>query len=137
MDMYHRYRELGAASGFTVLPEHPARLAKGCPPEVPGVAPGQYVFNTLEVERSARAVSLSTNLNGIGVRDSIVARFVVGTDGQVDPVTVQFPYPPVAPVLDTAIRDQLAVARFEPAVHAGGCAVPQSIELRFTSIASK
>lgn len=137
LDMYHRHRELGAAPGFTVLPEHPARLAKGCPPEVPGVAPGQYVFNTLEVERSARAISLSTNLNGISVRDSALTRFVVGTDGQIDPGTIQFPYPPVAPLLDAAIREQLAGARFEPAVHAGDCAVPQSVELRFTSTASK
>ncbi|MNV27977.1 hypothetical protein D3C71_1191480 [compost metagenome] len=38
---------------------------------------------------------------------------------------------------DTAIRDQLAIARFEPAVHSSDCAVPQSVELRLTSTASK
>ncbi|MDP9968601.1 hypothetical protein FB547_1324 [Variovorax beijingensis] len=137
MDMYHRHRELGAIPGFILLPEHPARLAKGCPPIVPGAVPGQYVFNAFEVERSARAVSLSTNLESIGVRGGALTRFVVGIDGQVDPGTVRFSYPPVDSVLEAAIRDQLASARFEPAMHSGDCAVPQSVELRFSSAVPK
>lgn len=133
MDMYHRHREMRPVPGLAVLPEHPARLAAGCPPQVPGSAPGAYVFHLLEVETPARAVDLQREFINAPFDGNAAAEFVIGPDGKVRMDTVQFAYPPRPPEFGTLVTQALAEARFEPAQHRPGCAVAQHTGARFAA----
>lgn len=133
VDMYHRHREMEAIPGFTVLPEHPARLAPGCPPEVPGHAPGTYAFHMLEVETSARAPGFTTEFNDPEMEGSVFAAFVIGADGRVKRSSISFPYPPTPERLGPKVLDYLESFQFEPALHKPGCPVSQRAQARFTA----
>jgi protein TonB len=65
----------------------------------------------------------------------VLARFVVGTDGTVDPSTLQV-VRSSDPAFTTAVRDAIPALRFQPA-RVGGRAVRQLIEQPFTFALSK
>ena len=128
MDMYHRgYRELAPVPGFTVLPELPARIAKGCPPAVPGTPVGEYIFNGLELERPTRVQADALKPEAVGAKGRVYVRLVVTTAGKADPVSVE-----VLHITNEELRPHALAAinrmQFEPAEHHLGCKVPQRIE---------
>lgn len=133
MDMYHGEgdRERRAVAPFTVLQEHPARLAAGCPPRVVPDADSsaRYVFIWWEVEKPARLTAPMTPISW--PRAGLASfSFVVDTMGAIDPVTVR---PTATP--DTAMQrvasERLPTLRFEPAEHRPGCRVRQRTSASF------
>ena len=134
MDMYHNTRERRAISGFTVLPELPARLAKGCPPQVGPTADSsaRYVFNYLEVETPARPINPpSTGPIDVGTRAYVTIGFVIDTTGRPEPATIRFRDAPAANVKAAADRI-MADLRYTPAEHHAGCLVRQGMSLQLT-----
>jgi hypothetical protein len=128
MDMHHRdYREMTPVPGFTVLPELPARVAKGCPPAVPGTPVGEYIFNGLELEWPARMQTDALKLKAVGVKGRVYVRLVVTAAGKADPTSVE-----VLHIANEELRPHaLSVINrmlFQPAEHHPGCKVPQRIE---------
>ncbi len=127
LDMYHGEgdRERRAVAPFTVLQEHPARLAEGCPPRVVPDADSsaRYVFIWWEVETPAR---LSVPLTPISwpTPGLVSFSFEVDTTGAIDASTIR-----PAATRDTAMQrvasEQLSTLRFEPAEHRPGCRVRQ------------
>lgn len=69
MDMYHGEgdRERRPVAPFTVLAEHPARLAEGCPPRVVAHADSSahYVFIWWEVEKPGRPPRRTASSSGL------------------------------------------------------------------------
>ena len=129
MDMYHRgYREMAAVPGFTALPELPALVAQGCPPAVPGHAPGVYVFRPLEVRQGPRPLSDIEAPLHIGRQGRAYAEFVIDARGAVDPARLVILY-----VSDEALRQRAAEyfqgLKFKPAEHHAGCPVPLIVRL--------
>jgi hypothetical protein len=125
MDMYHGpERERRTVAPFTLLAEHPARLATGCPPRVSGNADSSasYVFAWYEVETPARPIApLPESIPG--PRDGFVdGTFVVGKDGRVLIETFTSRRRE-ADLLELG-RQFAATLRYEPALHHAGCAVP-------------
>jgi hypothetical protein len=134
MDMYHGEgdRERRAVAPFTVLQEHPARLAAGCPPRVVPDADSsaRYVFIWWEVEKPARLTEPLARISW--ARPGVASfTFVVDTTGAIDPGSVR---PSATP--DTAMQrvasERLPTLRFEPAEHRPGCRVPQRSSANFT-----
>lgn len=129
MDMYHRgYREMHPVPGFTVLPDIPARVAPGCPPQVvadPDSA-ARYVFGELEVERPAHVRRPFDPLLPVevGIEGRAYVAFVLDTLGRPEPGTLNVLY-----LSDERLRPHVepAVARipFLPAEHRPGCRVRQ------------
>ena len=134
MDMYHSTRERRAITGFTVLPELPARLAKGCPPDVGPTADSsaRYVFNFLEVEKPAAPLKpLPTQPISVGTRGFMTIGFVIDTTGRPEPESIRFREPPAGS--QKAVADSImADLRFTPAEHHAGCLVRQGTSLQLT-----
>jgi len=134
MDMYHGEgdRERRPVAPFTVLQEHPARLAEGCPPRVVPDADSsaRYVFIWWEVETPARP---STPLPRISwPRPGVVSfSFEVDTTGAIDAGTIRPSATPDTAMLRTA-SERLSSLRFEPAEHRPGCRVRQRAGASFT-----
>jgi hypothetical protein len=134
MDMYHNHRERRAISGFTVLPELPARLATGCPPQVVPSADSsaRYIFNFLEVEKPAAPIKpLPTEPISVGARGYMTIGFVIDTTGRPEPASIRFRDPPAAnmkAVADSIMED----LRFTPAEHHAGCRVRQGTSIQLT-----
>ena len=135
MDMYHgEVRERRAVPGFTVLPELPARLAPGCPPQV-GPTPdssARYVFNYLEVATPARVLNLPMTPIQAGVVGEVGVGFIVDTTGRPEPGSIEADR--FADEKLRAAAEKAAVdLRFSPAEHHPGCLVRQGtgVELRF------
>ena len=129
MDMYHRdHREMAAVPGFTVLPELPARVAKGCPPAVPGTPSGTYVFNSLEVAFPARLSQDALRLEPAGLSGRVLVRLVVTADGKADPASIEIVHASHEELGARALQliDKL---QFQPAEHHLECRVPQTVEL--------
>lgn len=134
MDMYHDSRERRAMAPFTVLPELPARMATGCPPQV-GPTPdssAKYVFNYLEVETPARALQLATGAIRAGVAGYAMVGFVVDTTGAVESSSITHGEYEEPRLQEAATRTVLGL-RFRPAEHHAGCRVRQGtgLELEF------
>ncbi len=134
IDVYHGEgdRERRAVAPFTVLQEHPARLAAGCPPRVVPDADSsaRYVFIWWEVEKPARLTAPLTPISW--PRAGVVSlAFVVDTMGAIEPGSVR---PSATP--DTAMQrvasERLPTLRFEPAEHRPGCRVRQRASASFT-----
>ena len=127
MDMYHGpERERRPVAPFTVLPEHPARLAQGCPPRVvaDGDSSARYVFTWYEVERPAQLTEPPPE-NVTGPVDGIISvSFVIDRNGTPEPSSIKH-----AARTDTALLalgTRLALARrYLPAEHRVGCRVRQ------------
>lgn len=134
MDMYHGEgdRERRSVAPFTVLPEHPARLAEGCPPRVVPDADSsaRYVFIWWEVETPARP---SVPLQRISwPRPGVVSfSFEVDTTGAIDARTVRPSASPDTAMLRVA-SERVSTLRFEPAQHRPGCLVRQRAGASFT-----
>jgi len=129
MDMYHRgYREMAPPPGFTALPDLPALVAEGCPPAVPGHAPGTYVFRPLEVRRGPRPLSDIEGKAPIGKPGRAYAEFVIDAQGGVDAARLNIVY-----LSDESLREParawIAALKFQPAEHRPGCPVPLQVEL--------
>jgi hypothetical protein len=133
IDMYHRHREMQAVTGFTVLPEHPGRLAQGCPPQVLGYSLGSYVFNVFEVETTARAPGFTPEFNNLEVEGRAYAEFVIGADGRVRSHSIRFLNESVPKRLEQKVLEYLESFKFEPALHKPGCPVPQLVQVWFTA----
>lgn len=128
MDMYHRgYREMEAVPGFSVLPELPAKVAQGCPPAVPGVAPGQYVFRPLEVRKGASIDRSELKVTRPGLKGRAYVRAVVDDAGSLVPASIEVVYSET-PELEAAASEVARSLRFRPAEHHAGCFVPQHLE---------
>lgn len=135
MDMYHGEgdRERRAATPFTVLAEHPARLAEGCPPRVVADADSsaRYVFIWWEVEKPARLTNPPPERIVGPTRGFSSFNFIVDTTGLVDPSSVK-----PAAAQDTTLQRlgerMIPTLRFEPAEHRPGCHVRQFSGIRFT-----
>lgn len=135
MDMYHgEHRERRAIAGFGVLPELPARLATGCPPQVGPTADSsaRYVFNFLEVATPVRALNLPVSPIDAGVEGYASVGFIVDTTGRPEPGSIQVDSYVDAKIRTVAERVALDL-RFTPAEHHPGCRVRQGtgVELRF------
>ena len=134
MDMYHSVRERRAISGFTVLPELPARLAKGCPPQVGPTADSsaRYVFNFLEVEKPATPIEpLPTQPIAVGTRGYVTVGFVIDTTGRPEPESIRFRDAPAGNM--KAVADSImAGLRYTAAEHHVGCRVRQGTSLQLT-----
>lgn len=132
IDMYHHgYREQRAVPGFSVLPELPARVAKGCPPEVPGTPAGQYVFNALEVESPARIAREALEAWRPGVSGRVYVRVIVEATGIPEAASVEITHADNEEIRGLA-SDLVKALRFEPAQHHAGCAVPQYVQFPVT-----
>lgn len=128
LDMYHRHREMGEVPGFKTLPELPARVATGCPPRVPGVEPGLYVFHPLELEQPAFIDFRRIQLSHAELGGYVYVQAVLGSDGRVQAETLQFPNADLDERLKELARQHLLKLQVNPAQHRPGCAVPQKIE---------
>lgn len=131
IDMYHQHREMRDINGFTTLPEHPARLAAGCPPKVEGAATGVYVFNRLEVERPAHVTALNTELESDNFDGYVHVNFVIGIDGKVSPETIEYARHDLDANLKEIIFRYLQSLQFTPAEQRIGCPVPQKGGVNF------
>ena len=134
MDMYHDSRERRPVAPLTVLPELPARMATGCPPQV-GPTPdssARYVFNYLEVETPAQAVQAHTGPLKVGVAGYAAIGFIVDTTGKVEPSSIAHGEYEDARIQEAATRVVLGM-QFRPAEHHAGCRVRQGtgLELEF------
>jgi hypothetical protein len=135
MDMYHgEHRERRTIAGFGILPELPARLATGCPPQV-GPTPdssARYVFNYLEVATPARVLNLPVSPIVAGVEGYASVGFIVDTTGRPEPASIEVDSYVDAKIRPVAQRAALDL-RFTPAEHHPGCRVRQGtgVELRF------
>lgn len=130
IDMYHRgYRETGQLPGLTVLPELPARAARGCPPEVPGTPPGSHVFNSLEVEEPANLPEEELTPAPVGVAGRVSLRLIVDAHGLAVPDSIQVLHADPGRLADAARAHALRM-QFVPARHHPGCTVPQVVEFR-------
>ena len=129
IDMYHQsYREQETIPGFILLTEIPAKVATGCPPAVPGHAPGNYVFRPLEVlrnpvpERDLRAPVR------IGTKGRAYAEFTIDENGSVVAKTIEVVY-----LSEESLRvptlEYLSRLKYAPALHHDGCIVPFAAEL--------
>ncbi len=136
MDMYHGEgdRERRPVLPFSVLAEHPARLAEGCPPRVVADADSsaRYVFIWWEVEKPARPINPPPQIAG-PTRGFASFNFIVDTTGLVDPGSVK---PAAAPdsVLQRIGAELIPTLRFEPAEHRAGCRVRQFSGFRFSFV---
>ena len=93
MDMYHKaYREQETIPGFTLLRELPAKVAAGCPPAVPGHAPGSYVFRPLEVMQNPVPEGDLHAPVKIGTKGRAYAKFTVDERGSVMAETIEVRY---------------------------------------------
>lgn len=134
MDMYHGpEREKRAVPGFSVLAEHPARLATGCPPQVVPNADSsaRYVFIWYEVEKSAKLqapVPQSVPGRAVGV---LSVGYVIDTTGAIAPGSVRFSQEDDTVAVNAA-RQILNSVRFVPAEHHAGCKVRQFSGGNFT-----
>lgn len=128
MDMYHQHKEMGDVPGFKTLPELPARIAKGCPPEVPGAAPGTYIFQALELERPSGIDLRKAELSHPDVDGWVYARLTISADGRVDPSSMDFPLPSLDPRLKELVSKYLGSLQLDPPLHKPGCPVPQRFE---------
>lgn len=130
MDMYHRHREHESIGPLTVLRELPARMARGCPPQVhpDPDSSAAYVFTEFEVERPAAIIGEGAPpAYEVGIEGSAFVRFVVDTTGAPDPRALTILHVEPARVR-RHVPNALARLRFRPAVHHAGCLVRQRIE---------
>jgi hypothetical protein len=129
MDMYHPgYREMAAVPGFTALKDLPAYAAEGCPPAVPGFAPGSYVFRPLEVRQGPVPLSDIEAPIPAGRAGRAYAEFVIEASGAVERAKVK-----LLDLSDESLRaaalDYFAGLKFKPAEQHSGCAVPLKVNL--------
>ncbi len=128
MDMYRcRHRELKPVPGFTVLAELPAKIAKGCPPAVPGEPLGRYAFNALEVETPVKRPSEIDNPPKLSVGGKAYYSLVVDEKGMADPETIEVKYLQNEAIRGRAI-EYVKGMKFTPAVHHESCTVRQRVE---------
>ncbi|MCC6243508.1 MAG: hypothetical protein IT353_11755 [Gemmatimonadaceae bacterium] len=134
MDMYHGEgdRERRPVAPFTVLAEHPARLAVGCPPRVVADADSsaRYVFIWWEVEKPARLTNPPKSITW-PTFGMVTFEFVVDSTGAIEPGSVK-PGPVQNAEMHRVATEQLSTLRFEPAEHRAGCRVRQFSGVRFT-----
>jgi hypothetical protein len=137
MDMYHGEgdRERRPVAPFSVLAEHPARLAEGCPPRVVADADSsaRYVFIWWEVEKPARLTNAPPQQIVGPQRGFSSFNFIVDTTGRVDPASVK-PAAAQDTMLQRIAADMLPNLQFEPAEHRAGCRVRQFSGFRFNFI---
>ena len=136
MDMYHGdVRERSAVKGFTVLPELPARMATGCPPQVGPTADSsaRYVFNYLEVATPVKPLNVPAGPITVGFNAYVSVGFVVDTTGRPEPASLEFGE--FVEARERTAAQPIALGlRFTPAEHHPGCLVRQgtgvSLEFR-------
>lgn len=133
MDMYHcNYRETRPLDGLAILPELPARLAKGCPPEVPSQHGKEYVFYWREVEFPAKwpdGLRRPPKLQNVGTGGWTFINGVIGRNGkfEADGLTV------TANDADRNLQPIVEFVKtltFEPALHHIGCPVRERVDIR-------
>jgi hypothetical protein len=133
MDMYHGEgdRERRPVAPFTVLTEHPARLAVGCPPRVVADADSsaRYVFIWWEVEQPARLTNPPKSVTW-PTFGTVSFDFVVDNTGAIE--AGRKPSAVRDEAMQRIATEQLATLRFEPAEHRAGCRVRQFSGVRFT-----
>ena len=128
MDMYRcKGREMQAVTGFTILDELPARIARGCPPAVPGELIGQYAFHSLEVEKSAKRPLEIEKPPRLGEGGRVYFSMVVSEGGTPDPATIEVKYLKNESMRQSAISFAKTL-KFVPAIHHDDCAVRQRTE---------
>ena len=124
MDMYHEgHRETNPVPGFTVLPELPALIAKGCPPRVPGYKPGTYIFRLMEVKYPPCPKSEIEDAVDIGMKGRVYVEVIIDEHGHVATDKVKFLYSSDLLLQEHAIQ-YLSDILFEPAEHHQNCKVP-------------
>ena len=129
MDMYHKsYREQETIPGFTLLKEIPAKVAVGCPPNVPGHSPGSYVVRPLEVMQNAVPDGDLGAPVRIGTKGRAYAKFEIDERGSVVAKTIEIKYLSEASLRGPTV-EHLSKLKFTPALHHDGCVVPFAAEL--------
>lgn len=133
MDMYHcKYRESIPISGFTILPELPARSAMGCPPLLAGKIDKDYVFYGREVETptvTPPELLKPPKLAGAGNGGWTFISGVVNTDGQLEEASLRVTSNDQERNLKPIV-EFVKLRKFKPAIHHAGCAVKQSVDIR-------
>lgn len=130
MDMYHADRERRPVGTLTVLPELPARMATGCPPQVGPTADSsaRYVYNYLEVETPAEPLDLPNGPVPAGMAGYATVSFVIDTAGRAETASVQHGEYEDAKLQEAATRIVTGL-HFRPAEHHAGCRVRQGMAL--------
>ncbi len=132
IDMYHQgYREMTAVPGFTILPDLPARVAKGCPPEVSGTPIGQYIFNSLEVGTPAHINKEDIEVTRAGISGRAFVRMVVDASGVPDPATIKV-FQATNEDVNNSTLELVKNLRITPAMHHADCTVPQHVQFTVT-----
>lgn len=134
MDMYHDHRETGALPPFVVLEYLPARLARGCPPQVASPdSSSRYVFTEFEVDSPAVTLGRIPSWINAPVSGYAYTEFVVDTLGLVESAGLSIRAK--SKEIERLARGVLDTLQFRPAIHHGGCRVRQRVAgaLEFTS----
>ena len=126
MDMYHDYRETEPVPPFAVLPDLPARLARGCPPRVADPdSSARYVFTQFEVDSPAVTLQRGSRSIDASISGYAYVEFVVDTLGRAEPQSLTIRADPKE--LAALARGLLDTLRFRPAIHHAGCPVRQRV----------
>ncbi len=134
MDMYHSGRAMDPIPGMTVLPELPARLATGCPPQMTANADSNatWVFASDEVETMARPIQqLVTTLTGTGASNGTQqVSFIIDTLGVVEPESIRAGAVGAADRFEV-VKKVLLALKATPAEHHAGCKVRMGVSTTF------